>query len=77
MKIPPPFNWLWSAWKIFGAAVGKAMSKVILTILWIAGFGLYAIILKIMRLFAKKSRAPDTYWIDVPPPQPGDLHRQF
>lgn len=77
MKLIPPFSWLWSAWKMFGAAAGKAMSRIILTMLWIVGFGAYAIIFKMIRLFAKKAHAPGTYWIDVPPTQPGDLHRQF
>jgi len=77
MTLPLPFRWLWTGWKMFGTAVGKVMSKIILTVLWIVGFGMYGILLKIIRLFVKKAHAPGTYWIDVPPAQPGDLHRQF
>ncbi len=54
------------------------MSKIILTILWIVGFGIYALIFRCIRLFVKKAEAPaDTFWIDVPALQPDDLHRQF
>ena len=77
MNLPPPFSWLWSTWKALGAAMGKVMSKIILTILWIVGFGMYGIIMKILRMFRRNASTPTTYWIDVPPVQPGDLHRQF
>lgn len=77
MKLPPPLSWLWSAWKLFGNFLGKIMSKIILTILWVVGFGSYAVIHRIIVLFTPKKKEPATYWIDVPPVQPGDLHRQF
>ena len=77
MRLPPPLSWFAEAWMEFSRVLGMIMSKVILTILWIVGFGIYGIILKIVRLFVRKSRAPGTYWIDLPPAQSGDLHRQF
>ena len=74
MKLPPPLNWLWSGWMAFSHALGKVMSWIILTMLWIVGFGIYAIIGKIMMLF-KRSPVKNSYWIDVP--DQGDLRRQF
>ncbi len=77
VKLPPPLSWLWSAWLLFGQVLGKIMSKIILTVLWIVGFGIYGIIHRILCLFTKKKADAATYWIDVPPVKPGDLHRQF
>ena len=77
MTLPPPLSWLWSAWKMFSEVLGKIMSKIILTILWIVGFGTYAIVLTFFRLFRRKSPPPASYWIDVPPAPPKNLHHQF
>ena len=77
MTLPPPLSWFYDAWMEFSRVLGRIMSWMILTILWIAGFGTYAIIRKTAALFVAKSQAPGTSWIDVPPSQPGDLHRQF
>ncbi len=78
MKLPPPFSWFYDAWMAFSHALGMVMSKIILTILWIVGFGTYGIILKIIKLFrSRASPCDDTYWIDVPPLPPDDLHHQF
>ena len=77
MNIPPPLNWFYEAWMEFSRVLGMIMSKIILTILWVIGFGLYGIILKIVHLLVRKAHAPGTHWVDVPPTQPGDLHRQF
>lgn len=77
MKLPPPFNWLYDAWMAFSHVLGMVMSKIILTILWIVGFGSYGIARKIIFLFVKKAEAPGTYWIDVLPTEPDDLHHQF
>lgn len=77
MKLPPPLSWFYDAWMEFSKALGMIMSKIILTILWLVGFGTYGIILKIMHLFVRKAEAPGTYWIDVPAAGPDDLHRQF
>ncbi len=77
MKLPPPLSWLWAAWKLFAEILGKIMSKIILTILWIVGFGTYGIILKCIWVFRRKPPTAASYWIDVPPAPPGDLHHQF
>ncbi len=64
MKIPAPLQKLYALWMRFSHILGRIMSTILLTILWIVVFGLYAIVLKIIRLFSKGSN-PDTYWIDV------------
>ncbi len=64
MEIPFPLNELWQAWLAFGRAVGRVMSAMILTVLWLVGFGIYAIILKIARLFGKHEKQ-ETYWIEM------------
>ena len=77
MHLPPPLSWFYDAWMEFSTLLGFVMSKIILTILWIVGFGIYGITLKIIRLFVPKVQAPGSYWIDVPPTAPDDLHHQF
>ena len=76
MKLPPPLSWLWAGWMKFSHAFGRVMSAIILTVLWIVGFGLYGIILKIMRLFQSKT-SPTTYWIDIATETPESMKRQF
>lgn len=77
MKLSPPLSWFYDAWMEFSRVLGMIMSKIILTILWLVGFGTYAVILKIIRLFVPKAQAPGTSWFDVPAAVPDDLHRQF
>ena len=76
MRLPPPLNYLYRLWMAFSKVLGKVMSFLILTVLWVIGFGIYAIIVKIGMLFAAKKPA-DTYWVDLPPPEPGNMRRQF
>jgi hypothetical protein len=67
MQLPAPLRLLWNGWMTFSHILGNVMSKVILTMLWIVGFGTYAVILRIVairKLFAKE---PESYWIDVHP----------
>ena len=75
MKLPPPLSWCWDAWNEFSRVLGRVMSWIILTILWIVGFGLYAIIHKIIRLSVGKAQAPGTFWINAE--SETDYHRQF
>ena len=49
----------------FSHILGMIMSTIILTILWIVGFGIYAVILKIVTLPARFRKSPDSYWIGV------------
>tara|TARA_Y100000310_G_scaffold310740_1_gene356279 strand:+ start:529 stop:840 length:312 start_codon:yes stop_codon:yes gene_type:complete len=61
-KLIPPFSWQHAIWLKFSHGLGIVMSKLILTILWIVGFGPYAIVWKLGHLKKKKS---DTYWVKV------------
>ncbi len=76
MRLPPPLSYLYSAWMAFSKVLGKVMSFLILTVLWVVGFGIYAIIIKLGILFAAK-KSSSTYWVDLPPPEPGNMRRQF
>lgn len=75
MPLPPPLSWFYDAWMEFSKALGMVMSWIILTILWIVGFGAYAIVMKVMKLFTKRTMPPSSYWIDASPET--DLRRQF
>ncbi len=57
-------------------AMGMVMSRIILTLLWIVAFGLYAAIWRIGRLFSRAEKR-ETYWEDIPQPQPDHLRHQF
>jgi len=76
MKLPPPLNWLWKGWMAFSEVLGKIMSFILLTILWIIGFGLYAIVMKIGVLLRKEERKT-SYWLDVPTDFPDSMKHQF
>jgi len=54
---------LWHGWMRFSHAVGFVMSTIILTILWIAGFGLYAMMLKIVTFPSRFRKEPNSFWI--------------
>ena len=76
-KLFPPISWIYALWKKISSILGVVMSFIILTILWIVGFGIYAIILKIITLplyFAKK---PKSYWIDIKPTTVESMKHQF
>ena len=74
MNLPPPLSWFYEAWLEFSRVLGMIMSWIILTILWIVGFGIYGVIRKIIRIFIKEP-VRQTYWLDAA--QDTDLHRQF
>ena len=77
MKLPPPLSWFYEAWMEFSKTIGMIMSKMIVTVLWIIGLGIYAIVRRILLLFVQKSEAPGSSWIDVEPVKQDDLHHQF
>ncbi|TSC59231.1 MAG: hypothetical protein Greene041619_67 [Candidatus Peregrinibacteria bacterium Greene0416_19] len=62
MRLPPPLSWFYDAWMEFSHALGKLMSFIILTILWIVGFGIYAIIMKIVAL-VRRPQPTASFWI--------------
>ena len=77
MKLPPPFSWFYEAWMEFSKVLGLIMSKIILTILWIIGFGIYGIISRIVRASRREAPTGKSFWIDVEPVKSDDLHHQF
>ncbi len=76
MRLPPPLSWLWHGWMAVGHVIGRIVSFLILTILWIVGFGTYGVILKVARLFMAK-KPPQNYWVDLPKEYPESLRYQF
>lgn len=76
MKLPPPLSWLWSGWKAFSHALGMVMSRIILTILWLTAFMIYAVVLKIILLFQRET-PKDSYWVDPPADFEGSMKYQF
>ncbi len=56
--------------------IGRVMSFIILTFLWLVVFGIYAIITKILRAIGIMKPAP-TGWQDSPPEPPENVHYQF
>lgn len=76
MKLPPPFSWLWNAWMAFAHVLGRVMSFLILTVLWIIGFGIYGIVMKLVRL-VKRTPPSGSYWIDAPEEIEGGMKYQF
>ncbi len=51
MRVPTPLRRLYDAWMVFSKALGRVMSAILLTIFWIVGIGLYAVILKVVALY--------------------------
>lgn len=76
MRLPTPLSWLFIGWMAFSHVLGMVMSKIILTLLWIVGFGLYAIVLKVIHI-VRKEQPKATYW-QIPPEEfEGRLKYQF
>ncbi|MDO8648430.1 MAG: SxtJ family membrane protein [Candidatus Peregrinibacteria bacterium] len=76
MNLPPPLNWLYKGWMAFSHVLGMVMSKIILTILWLVAFSIYAIVLKVIMLFTSK-KPKESYWLDAPPDYPDSMRYQF
>ena len=76
-KLFPPISWIYAVWKKFSHILGIVMSFIILTILWIVGFGIYALILKVITLPKRFAKEPNTFWIDVEPTTNESMAHQF
>jgi hypothetical protein len=63
-----------AVWMKFSHALGFVMSKIMLTIFWTVVFGIYGIILKLIRLVRRPDRT--VHWIPAGE-KPSDLHMQF
>ena len=72
IRVPAPLRRLYDAWMAFSHALGRVMSAIILTVLWVIGFGAYAIVLK---LLPKKPAAAG--WTPVQPTDGESFRRQF
>jgi len=62
---------------ILSHAIGVVMSYLVLTILWIFGFGPYAIILKIIRLLSTHKEPPESTWMDATPEDATTMRNPF
>lgn len=72
-----PLSLLWNGWIAFSHALGIVMSTIILTILWIVGFGLYAVILRIVTLPSLFRKSPESYWIEAKPASIEEMRYPF
>lgn len=75
MTVPKPLRTAYDLWMRFAHVLGRIMSFILLTILWLTIFALYAVVIKLVHLFRKKSPS-ETYWIDVST-ESSDLRHQF
>ena len=76
-KLPPPISWIYALWKKFSHVLGIIMSFLILTILWIVGFGMYAIVIRVITLPKRFKAEPDSYWIGCEPTTVESMKHQF
>ena len=75
-QLPTPLKQIYWVWEKFSHTLGIIMSWIILTVLWVVGFGAYAIIRKCIMPFKKKP-ATNTYWIDIEASTPDAMKHQF
>lgn len=76
-KLPTPIKQIYALWEKFSHILGNIMSFIILTVLWIVGFGTYAIIMKIITLPKRFAAEPDTFWIDANVTTADTMRHQF
>ncbi len=53
------------------------MSFLILSILWIVGFGIYGIIMKVITFPKRFAKEPESYWLDATPTTSESMKYQF
>lgn len=76
-RLPVPIKQIFELWKKFSHILGLIMNFIILTILWIVGFGMYAIIIKIITFPKKFASKPNSYWIESEPTSVESMQYQF
>jgi hypothetical protein len=76
MTLPPPLRWLKDKWMAFSHVLGIIMSRIILTVFWLIGIGVYGIGMKIFMLFKKKG-PQNTYWVPSTEETPESMQYQF
>lgn len=59
-----------------GKKIGIVMGFIILTIVWVIIFGIYALFVRIARLFRRRTPSA-SYWVDIPPALPDDAAHAF
>ncbi len=70
------FRTIKRSWMAISRAVGLVMSSILLTVLWVVLFGLYAIVLKCICIFTRKKGTQESFWHAMPE-EPGDYRYQF
>ena len=75
-RLPSPIREIYALWEKFAKALGLVMSTIILTVFWIVMIGIYAVIMKIIAMFAAEERT-DTYWVASEPHPVEAMSRQF
>ncbi len=63
-------------WLRLNHALGFVLSSILLAVLWVTLFAVYAIALNIIRFF-RHPRSAGTYWIDVSENDQRNMCRQF
>ncbi len=63
-------------WLALSHSLSFVMSSILLAILWMTLFALYALILKIFRFFGRPSFV-STYWIETSNSEQGNMSQQF
>ncbi len=76
-RLPPPISWLYASWKKFSHVLGTIMSFIILSVLWFVGFGVYAIVTKVIAIPKRFTAEPSTYWIDANTTTTDSMKQQF
>jgi len=76
MHLPLPLQRLYDLWMRFAHLLGRIVSFLLLSILWLFGFGIYGIALRVAKSI-RPEPSRDSYWIDVPPKMADDMRHQF
>lgn len=76
-RLPLPLQLPWIGWKWFSYGLGRMMSWIILTLLWLVGFGAYGMVLHIVRFLRLEPERRASAWLEVAPNAPDTYRRQF
>ncbi|OGJ55152.1 hypothetical protein A3D11_03720 [Candidatus Peribacteria bacterium RIFCSPHIGHO2_02_FULL_49_16] len=76
MNLPTPFKQLYALWMKFSHVLGMVMSKIILTLLWLVGFGIYGIVFKMINLL-RREKQKESYWKDTEKDFDSSMKYQF
>ncbi len=76
MRLPTPLRQLYKGWMTGSEAMGRIMSWILLTTLWLVVFGIYAICIKIAAVF-KGRPSRTTYWHPLIQEGPDSMKNPF